>query len=319
MVEILMQSFLKSFLLFVFMVTSIQLVCAQDHPDFTASLDGTWKSDWELTKKHIDTECKLSEEAIRGYERTMGKMTVRYEGTRAIFTMPEIRFTRDGEDRVLEGFESEETLNILGRTKSHIAFLSKAIAPPLDEDHITLMTFVDADTYWVLISGTHVREYFRRIPSSAQEGHSVPAFQRLDTVAGCQAESDEFKRLLRDYQFSPNPKRDNSWGSIFGVFLEQSQKGVVSVVIRPPSSATNMPTYSGTLPKEMKSEDTIETLKRKLGEPKRIDEPEKGNVVLYYDGFHVVTLDGKLFELWLTELNGESEQNDEPKPRRRRF
>ncbi len=60
--------------------------------------------------------------------------------------------------------------------------------------------------------------------SVALEDHRVPVFQRLDAVAGSHSESEEFKRLLRDYQFSANPKRDNSWGSGFGVFLERLKK-----------------------------------------------------------------------------------------------
>ena len=45
---------------------------------YASNLDGTWKSDWELTKAHIDADCKLSEEVIAGLQFLMGKMTVRY-------------------------------------------------------------------------------------------------------------------------------------------------------------------------------------------------------------------------------------------------
>jgi hypothetical protein len=81
--------------------------------------------------------------------------------------MPEIRFTVDGKDRVLEGWTSKADLNVIGRTKTQIAILSKSVSPSVYNDSITLINFVDADTYWVYLrhsplAGHHVREYFRR-------------------------------------------------------------------------------------------------------------------------------------------------------------
>lgn len=153
----------------------------------------------------------------------------------------------------------------------------------------------------------------------AQDRKRIPPFSRLDAVGGAHAESDDFKGLLQDYQFSPNPKRDNSWGSGFGVFLERSKTGLISIGIRPPSSATNMPTYQGNLPKGLKPEDTIESLKRKLGQPDRIEEPETGYAVMHYNGYRIIALDGKLFEIWLTELKKEAEPTDATKDRASRF
>lgn len=140
---------------------------AQD-PEFDSKLSGTWKSDWPLTKKHIDAECKLTKDEISGLERLMGKMTVRYSGNYAVYTMPEIRFTMDGKDRVLEGSTSKEELNVIGRTKSQIAILSTSVSPSVYDDSITLINFIDANTYWVYLghsplAGHHVREYFRRV------------------------------------------------------------------------------------------------------------------------------------------------------------
>lgn len=132
--------------------------------DFVANLVGTWKSNWQLTKQHIDAECKLTEENIIGLELLMGKMTIRYNETSVVFTMPEIRFIKDGRERVLEGWTFEENINILGQTNSQIACLSKAFS----FDFINLITFENADTFWLYvghspISDLHVREYFSRI------------------------------------------------------------------------------------------------------------------------------------------------------------
>lgn len=161
-----MLRFINSFWALTLIMVIVPFASAED-PDFSSKLDGTWKSDWALTKKHIDAECKLTKEEISGLERMMGKMTVRYTGIRAMFTMPEIRFKRDCKDRVLEGWTSEEELNVIGRTKTQIAILSRTVSPSIYNDSITLINFVDADTYWVYLghsalAGHHVREYFRR-------------------------------------------------------------------------------------------------------------------------------------------------------------
>ncbi|GEM_PF-2299480 len=149
-------------------MTTIPADSGQDM-DFTSNLDGTWKSNWQLTKQHIDAECRLTKDNIVGLELLMGKMTIHYEETRAVFSMPEIRFKKEGKERVLEGWTFEETINILGQTNSQIAFLSKAFGSDLvEEGFINLITFDSADTFWLYVGHSplvdlHVREYFSRV------------------------------------------------------------------------------------------------------------------------------------------------------------
>ncbi len=140
-------------------------------------LEGTWKSDWQLTKKHIDAECKLSEKLVRGLQQLMGKMTVRYDGGRAVFTMPESHFEIEGESRLAEGWTFEAKLKLLGRTGSQIALITESDEPFLD-DSITLMNFEGPDIYWVYlghssIADHHVREYFRRVPPDQSASTNV--------------------------------------------------------------------------------------------------------------------------------------------------
>ena len=153
----------------------------------------------------------------------------------------------------------------------------------------------------------------------AEEAKRVPTFKQLEAVAGTHANAEGFTELLGDFDFSENPKRERSWGSGFGVFLEQSKTGIVNVGVRPPSRLTNMPTYRGKLPKQLTPEDTVETIQRKLGKPDRTVGPEDGQFVMHYDGFHVITLGGRLFELWLTEFKPKAEPSNAPKYSKTRF
>lgn len=132
-------------------------------PDFAAKWQGVWKSDWPLTKKHIEADCKLTTEQLEFLLRWTGKMTVQYDGEHCITSMPEIRYTVDGEERVFEKWDRKDRVTVLGRTSRQIAFRMKI----LDTEYLTVITFEDADTYWVYAShspfvGLHYREYFRR-------------------------------------------------------------------------------------------------------------------------------------------------------------
>lgn len=136
----------------------------------------------------------------------------------------------------------------------------------------------------------------------AEETPTVPTLPQLKKVVGINATGPEFKRMLSDYRFSENPKRKNSWGSSFGVMFEitnEHQKNVVIIGIRPPSRATNMPTYSGDLPRKLDSEDSIATIKTKLGDPNLSSGNPQEQYVMQYDEMNVVTLGGRLFEIWL--------------------
>ena len=159
--------FCKVFIVIIAGLLTSSAYCQQEQQtESQYSLDGTWRSNWELTKKHIDSECKMSSEQIAGFQLLMGKMTVKYAGHKAIVSMPEIRFTKNGKEHVLEGWTSEEKIVVLGRTGKQIAILDHSMSP-LD-DYAQIINFVDHDTYWVYLGNTpladsHVREYFTRI------------------------------------------------------------------------------------------------------------------------------------------------------------
>lgn len=140
------------------------------------------ESDWQLTKKHIDANGKLNEKLVSGLQRIMGKMTVRYDDDRAVFTMPEIHFEIEGESRLAEGWTFEAKLKVLGRTESQIALITESDEPFLD-DSITLVNFEGSDIYWVYLGHSsmadhHVREYFRRVPPDqpvpSETDHATP-------------------------------------------------------------------------------------------------------------------------------------------------
>lgn len=128
----------------------------------------------------------------------------------------------------------------------------------------------------------------------------VPKVADLERAVGAAADDDAFQQMLKEYHFTENPKRDRSWGSSFGVFFEVNKDSKVIVGIRPPSAATNLPTFAGELPQQLKPEISIAEIEGKLGRPKSTSGEPNGQYIMMYEGLHVITLNGRLFEIWLT-------------------
>ena len=131
----------------------------------------------------------------------------------------------------------------------------------------------------------------------------IPVIADLERVVGAGADDDVFQQMLKTYHFTENPKRERSWGSSFGVFFEVSKDNKVLVGIRPPTSAANMPTYAGELPHKLKPEVSVAEIGSKLGRPKSTSGELNGQYIMIYEGLHVITLNGRLFEIWLTSAS----------------
>ena len=135
-------------------------------------LQGTWKSDWELTFQHLRDECQIDPQQMAGLEWLLGKMTVTYAGTRQITQMPTLRCVRDGQEKTLEGSTRECELRILGQTSRQLAVLDDVLLVGLERE-IRLITLVEPDVYYVYLGGIelvglHAREYFRRVETPSE-------------------------------------------------------------------------------------------------------------------------------------------------------
>jgi hypothetical protein len=126
----------------------------------------------------------------------------------------------------------------------------------------------------------------------------IPSLKSLSAIVGAKGDDEQFKKILKNYKFSKNPKRENSWGSSFGVFLGLGNRGI-QVGFRPPSESTNMPTYTGTLPRNLKAGDTIEEIEKKLGKPLKTNHDPKAYYEMVFEEVTIYTMRGKLFEVWL--------------------
>lgn len=148
----------------------------------------------------------------------------------------------------------------------------------------------------------------------ADDRRPIPKLAELKSVVGLTVDDPQFRRMLSAYGFSENPKRNHSWGSSFGVMFERTKEKTVTAGIRPPSPATNTPTYPGELPGMLRPEDPIATIEGKLGTPERVSGDPRGQYVMQYNGMSVVTVGGRLFEVWLVPALPKAERTDEREP-----
>ncbi len=132
----------------------------------------------------------------------------------------------------------------------------------------------------------------------------VPPLDVLSSVVGINQSSKQFTDVLAKYSFSESSKRGNSWGSSFGVFLEQSDMGA--------HVGFRLPEYSGELPKSLKKGDSTNNILKKLGTPKK----SAGNPEVYcrmiFEGVTVYTMWGTLSEVYLFPGNNGKEEEHGP-------
>lgn len=127
----------------------------------------------------------------------------------------------------------------------------------------------------------------------------IPTLTVLQEIVGEKRDSKALAAFLERYRFNENPKRNNSWGSAFGVFVEIDPDGHAFIGMRPPSAATNMPTYPGKLPRALEKNDTIATIQQKLGKPTKVRHDPEVYFEMIYDTMTIYTMRGRLFEVWL--------------------
>jgi hypothetical protein len=129
-----------------------------------AELEGKWKSNWELTSAHITATCKTTDKQFAALQSMMGLMTVVHEDGLVTFESPAYEMATEDGPLQMDAWSSTKECRVLHKTDSQIAVMIEddTLGPQL-----TILQFVDDDTYWVYVPhgaiDTHIREYFSRI------------------------------------------------------------------------------------------------------------------------------------------------------------
>ena len=148
-----------------FLLASLATSAAQTAP----RLEGTWKSDRALTMTFARQRNKLEAKTESLWSEMVGKMTLTISDKEIRSEMAGWDVPIEGKPYHMEGFSGSSSYKIVFSDKSVIVAISKN--PATGASEATTYNFVGPDTFWVYTGrgddespGSHLREYFRRVP-----------------------------------------------------------------------------------------------------------------------------------------------------------
>ena len=130
-------------------------------------LDGTWKSDRDLTMAYLDGYVKLGERQREGVNQLMGRLVVTFDGRTSTSVIPAWTIEVGGEKREMHAFQDVATYETLHcNDKAVVTRSRKSI---YGREQVTIFNFDRPDEMWVYVGGadselpdSSFREYFRR-------------------------------------------------------------------------------------------------------------------------------------------------------------
>jgi hypothetical protein len=135
--------------------------------DACPSLNGTWTSSHDLTMGFARTHAKLEARTDHFLDQTMGRLTIRFDGTRVSYNLPDSDAEIAGKPYHLTGFHEASDYQVLFCNDS--VMVVKARQPLTGKEAATVYNFVDSNTTWVYQGSAdqgapdlNIREYFVR-------------------------------------------------------------------------------------------------------------------------------------------------------------
>lgn len=133
---------------------------------YAAELEGTWKSDAELTMAFNRANARLTEKQEKFLAEILGKLTVTYKNGTVYSSMPLTRVTVSGKPRDFDGFSETAAYRVVAQDQDTI------VLQTTEHDgtsKISLLKFEAEDRYWIYLPTSsnewaqlHMREYFVR-------------------------------------------------------------------------------------------------------------------------------------------------------------
>jgi hypothetical protein len=131
------------------------------------TLSGTWISSHDLTMAFARKHAKLEERTDHFLDQTMGRLTIRFDGTRVAYNLPDWDVDIEGRQHHMVGFREASDYQVLFCNSN--AVIVKARQPVTGKEVATTYNFVDSDTMWVYQGSAdegspdlNIREYFVR-------------------------------------------------------------------------------------------------------------------------------------------------------------
>ncbi len=134
-------------------------------------LEGSWKSDRELTMAFLNKHVKLRELQVESITQLMGRLVMTFTDGKLSEQMPDFDMTLAEKQVHFKGYTFESPYRIVFSNQDEVAAVSNDLFPT-GQEKIWIYHFDSPDVMWVYVEGAgpkyrdmHLREYFRRLSS----------------------------------------------------------------------------------------------------------------------------------------------------------
>jgi hypothetical protein len=145
------------------LLTVLVLVAWSSLASADPQLIGQWISDRDGSATFNEKHAQLQAKTAAFLRDSMGRLVVTFSETEVSYRLPNFTTVIEGKSFPISGFSETHPYVIVATTSSSIAI--RSIEPVSHEPIIVVYNFIADDKAWIYVSssGSHIREYFRRV------------------------------------------------------------------------------------------------------------------------------------------------------------
>ena len=127
------------------------------------TLIGQWISDREASAAFNEEHARLQAKTAAFLKDSMGRLVVTFGPDKVSYKLPNFTTKIEGKEFPITGFSETHPYTVVASTPNSIAI--RTIEPVSHGPVVVVYNFVAEDSAWIYVStsGSHVREYFKRV------------------------------------------------------------------------------------------------------------------------------------------------------------
>jgi hypothetical protein len=127
------------------------------------TLVGKWVSDRHASTTFNEEHAQLPAKTAAFLRDSMGRLVVTFGTKKVSYELPNFTTEIEGKTFPITGFSEAHAYRVVATTPASVAI--RTVEPVSHEPVIVVYNFVASDSAWIYVStsGSHVREYFKRV------------------------------------------------------------------------------------------------------------------------------------------------------------
>ena len=127
------------------------------------TLIGKWISDRDASAAFNEEHVRFQAKTAAFLKDAMGRLVVTFDSDKVSYDLPNFTTTIEGKKFPITGYSETHPYTVVATTPNSVAI--RTIEPVSHEPVVVVYNFVSPDSVWVYAgtSGSHVREYFKRV------------------------------------------------------------------------------------------------------------------------------------------------------------